>query len=179
MPCFIVTNSFQRVLDFRILEFLFSQKQHCVLLIVIISKYSLSKIKFRKYIKMLLIPDFKTQTHTKRLVLILMISGMNTFISKQLPSRGALVAQLVKCLTLDLGLGHDLRIMRLVSHQAPHSVWSPLATHSPSLSQKKKKINKCLLQLDFTNYLIDHIIKANPEVTSVAMYSYSWQKHSF
>ena len=32
--------------------------------------------------------------------------------SKNLPSRGTLVAQLVKCLILDFGSGHDLRVLR-------------------------------------------------------------------
>ena len=53
------------------------------------------------------------------------------------------MAQSVKCLTLDFGLGHDLRVMRSSFIRAPHSVESvcpflsvPLPTHSQSLSLK-------------------------------------------
>lgn len=49
-------------------------------------------------------------------------------------TQGALVAQSMKCLTLDFGSDHELRLWDRASHWAPHWVGSLLKAHSRSFS---------------------------------------------
>ena len=66
--------------------------------------------------------------------------------------RGAHVAQLVKCLTLDFSSGQDLRVLRwspaLGSVLGPETAWDSLSASpsAPSPSLKKKR-RKCFNEL--------------------------------
>ena len=74
-------------------------------------------------------------------------------------NRDIWVAQSVKCLTLDFGTGHALKVMRSRLHRAPRSVWSvlgfslilplhlsPLLMLSLSLLEKKKFLAYALVR---------------------------------